>query len=60
MFIKYTGYKDANSLLDELEELKNSATLRANDLNRSELERAKARSAADAYAFCQLRLMHYF
>jgi len=40
----------------ELEELKNSAQLRANDLLRSDELRAKSQGNADAYAYCQIRL----
>jgi len=55
--LKYTGYGSHNALLDELEELKQSAQLRANDLQRDELSRARAQASAEAYAYCQQRLM---
>lgn len=56
----YTGYGDRNALLDELEELKQAAQLRANTLTLDELTRAKAQASADAYAYCQERLMRTF
>ncbi len=55
--IRYTGYGVHNELLDELEELKQSAQLRANDLKADDLARAKAQASAEAYAYCQQRLM---
>lgn len=55
--LKYTGYGSHNALLDELEELKQSAQLRANDLQREDLVRACAQASADAYGYCQQRLM---
>lgn len=54
---RYTGYGAHNELLNELEELKQSAQLRANDLLRDEANRAYAQATADAYAYCQTRLM---
>lgn len=57
MTLKYTGYGEFNPLLDELEELKELAQLRANNLKEEELSRAKAQATADAYAYCQHRLM---
>lgn len=54
---KHTGYDSHNKLLDELEELKQLAQLRANDLKADELSRARAQATADAYAYCQHRLM---
>ncbi len=55
--IEYTGYGVHNAFLNELEELKQSAQLRANDFQVDELTRAKAQASADAYGFCQQRLM---
>lgn len=55
--VRYTGYGIHNGLLDELEELKQSAQLRANDLRADELTRAKAQASAEAYGYCQQRLM---
>lgn len=52
----YTGYGVHNQLLNELEELKQSAQLRANDLLRDDVSRAKSQGTADAYAYCQMRL----
>ncbi len=52
-------------ILDMLENLKDSAQLRANELfsiykretrHEAEVRRAKAQSAADAYSFCQMLL----
>lgn len=57
---KHTGYGPANEILDDLEELKDSARLRSNDLMRDELSRATASASADAYAYCQLRLRAVF
>ena len=54
---KYTGYGIHNNFLNELEELKELAQLRANDLKADDLTRAKAQATADAYAYCQHRLM---
>lgn len=54
---KHTGYGIHNKLLDELEELKQLSQLRANDLKADELTRARAQATADAYAYCQHRLM---
>ena len=54
---EYTGYGTNNALLNELEGLKLSARLRANDLSKDEIDRAKAEASADAYGYCQLRLM---
>lgn len=53
----YTGYGVHNALLNELEELKQSAQLRANELGRDEVQRAGAQATAQAYAYCQHRLM---
>lgn len=55
--LAYTGYGVHNALLNELEELKQSAQLRANDLSRDEALRAAANATAQAYAYCQHRLM---
>ena len=55
--VPYTGYGVLNELLNELEGLKGSATLRANSLKKDEITRAKAQSAADAYGYCQQKLM---
>lgn len=55
--MEYTGYSAFNALLTELDGLKNSAALRANDLKRSDELRAASRSAADTYGYCQMRLM---
>lgn len=57
---KHSGFGQANGILDELEELKDSARLRSNDLKRNELSRATASASADAYAFCQMRLRAVF
>lgn len=57
---EYTGYREANSLLNELEELKISARLRANDLQLNDITRTRADEAANAYSYCQLRLIYYF
>lgn len=54
---KYTGYGSHNDFLNELEELKELAQLRANDLKADDLTRAKAQATADAYAYCRQRLM---
>lgn len=54
---EFTGYGKLNDLLHELENLKQSAQLRANTLTRDDLERAKSQATADAYGYCQLRLM---
>lgn len=56
MSVEYTGYGVHNQLLTELEDLKDSARLRANDLLRDELDRVRAQATADAYAYCQHRL----
>lgn len=56
---KYTGYGDHNDLLNELEDLKQSANLRANDLLRDSDARIRAQATVDAYAYCQQRLMIY-
>ena len=52
----FTGYGDLNGLLNDLEALKQEATLRGNDLRADDLTRAQAQAAAGAYAYCQLRL----
>lgn len=52
----FTGYGDLNGLLNDLEALKQQATLRGNDLQADDLTRAQAQAAAGAYAYCQLRL----
>lgn len=61
---KHSGFGQANGILDELEELKDSARLRSNDLKRNELSRATASASADASAdasaFCQMRLRAVF
>lgn len=49
----YTGYGKLNTALNMLEEVKLSASLRANDLMLEDIERAKASAAQDAYAFSQ-------
>ncbi len=54
---KYTGYGIHNDILNELEELKEQAQLRASNLKADDLTRAKAQASADAYAYCQHRLM---
>lgn len=54
----FTGFGAHNDLLNELEELKQGAQLRANDLRRDDVNRAYARATADAYAYCQLRIQH--
>lgn len=51
-----TGYGNLNELLNDLEALKQQATLRGNDLQADDLTRAQAQAAAGAYAYCQLRL----
>jgi hypothetical protein len=56
---KYTGYGDHNELLNELEDLKLSANLRANDLLRDSDFRIRSQATADAYDYCQQRLMIY-
>jgi hypothetical protein len=53
----YTGYGKLNTLLDELEELQQSAQFRANNLLESEEYRIRAQASADAYGFCKLRLI---
>lgn len=58
--VPYTGYGDRNALLDELEELKQSAQARANSLTVDELTRATAQASAQAYAYCQQRLMQTY
>ena len=56
--IPFTGYAPwANTLLNELEDLKQSAQLRANDLLREDTLRAASQATADAYGYVQLRLM---
>lgn len=42
----YTGYGEHNGLLNELEALKGSAQLRANDLQADDLSRAWAQAQA--------------
>lgn len=54
----FTGYGPLNPLLNELQGLKESAQLRANDLMRDDITRARAQASADAYGYCQQRLMH--
>ena len=56
MTTRYTGYDELNPLLDELQELHDSAQLRANDPLRDEVSRAKSQGNADAYAFCIISL----
>jgi hypothetical protein len=46
-------------LLDELEDLKNMAQLRANNLQADEVTRARAQATADAYGYCQHRLIAF-
>ena len=58
--IKYTGYGSHNDFLNELEELKDAANLRANDLSRDEVSRAAAKATAEAYFYCQHRLMTFY
>ena len=55
--VKYTGYGKDNAILNELEELKQSAQLRANTQGHSDVYRATAQGAADAYAYCILRII---
>lgn len=57
--VEFTGYGIHNQLLNELESLKDQARLRENDLLKDELTRTRAGSAAEAYAYCQQRLMCY-
>lgn len=45
-----------DKLIAELEELAKLAHLRATDLRRDELLRAKSEATADAYGYCALRL----
>lgn len=52
----FIGFGTHNDLLNELEELKQDAQLRANDLLRDDLARARAQATADAYGYCQLRI----
>lgn len=52
----YTGYGEDNLILNELEELRNSAQYRANNLMLPGNSRAIAQAAADAYAYCILRI----
>lgn len=54
---KFTGYGIHNDLLNELQELKDSATLRANDLRADELVKERAKATAAAYDYCMHRLM---
>lgn len=51
--MSYTGYGKLNTALNMLEEVKLSASLRADDLMLEDIERAKAAAARDAYAFSQ-------
>lgn len=54
----YTGYSESlNKVLNELEALKNAATLLSNDIARHECLRHKSRGCADAYAYCQQLLI---
>ena len=55
----FTGYGEFNPLLNEFEDLKESARLRSNDLARDEISRAAAKATAEAYAYCQHRLMWF-
>lgn len=56
----FTGYGLANRLLDELQELKEAAQLRANNLQLDDITRARAQATADSYAYCQMRLQQQF
>ena len=56
--MKYTGYGILNPALDQLEELKQLCTFRANDLLLDEITRAKAEATASAYGYCQLLLIN--
>jgi hypothetical protein len=56
--MKYTGYGILNPVLDQLEELKQLAIFRANDLFSDEMTRAKAEATASAYGYCQLLLIN--
>lgn len=53
----FTGYGIHNNLLNELQELKDTATLRANDLLADELVKERAKATAAAYDYCMQRLM---
>lgn len=52
----FIGYGIYNELLNELQELKDNATLRANNLTADEITRVKAQAFADGYGYCQERL----
>lgn len=50
--MKHTNFHpEINKLLDQYWQLKNSAKLRANDLMRDDIERARSDGYANAYAF---------
>lgn len=52
----YTGYGELNDILNEFEELRVCANLRAMDLMKDDLTRTAALSSAGAYAYCIMRL----